>query len=111
MRGINRHRRQQKIEFALAVILYESAGRLIQLMQAQNANALLRKLRTQFLIPALILLTDKLVQLFRNQVALLEQRQAVGASLGVSVFDLLYQARDTHFEKFVQIVGADGKKF
>ena len=111
MRRIHRDRRQQQVEFPLAVLFDESAGARIQFVQAQNADAMLGQRRAQLVVPAVILVVHKLVGIARDHVALFDQRQTVGAGLGVSVFNLLHQPGHAHFEKLIQIAGGDGKKF
>ena len=61
MRRIHRHWCQQQIEFTFAVIFDERTGSVIQFMQREHPDAFFRKLRSQLIIPALVLLRDKLV--------------------------------------------------
>ncbi len=110
MRRIDRDRRQQQVEFLLAIIFDESPRPRIQFVQSQYANSMLVELRTQLVVPAAILVVDKLVSLAGDQVALFDQREAVGAGLGVAIFNLLHQAGYADFEKFVEIAGGDRKK-
>src|SRR6185503_6688582 len=61
VRRIDRHRGEQEVELAVTVFLNECTGILIELMQPEDANPLLRKRRPQLLVPALILLGNKIV--------------------------------------------------
>ena len=67
--------------------------------------------RTQIFVPALVLVVDELVSLSRNNVALLDQGEAVRPGFGVAVFDLLYQSGHADLEEFIEVAGGDGKKF
>src|SRR5260370_5988420 len=111
MRRIDRDWRQQQIEFAIAIVLDKGSCVVIQFMQPKYPDALLRKLRTQLIVPALILRGHKIVQFLRHEIAFFNQRQAVRTGLRISVLNLLYQARYSHFEKLVEIAAADGKEF
>ena len=79
-------------------------------MHAEHANAVLAERGTQLLVPAKVLILHELMGFAGKLVALLEQREAIGPGLAVAILDLLHQPRDSHFEKFVQVAGADGQK-
>ncbi len=112
MRRVHRHRRQQQVEFLLAILFDESAGAGIQFVQTQNADAMRRRAPgAASSFQQLILVVDELVSLAGNHIALLDQGEAVRPGFGVSVFDLLHQSGHAHFEEFIQVAGGDGKKF
>src|SRR2546425_1912828 len=66
--------------------------------------------RAQLLIPAAILIIDKIVGFARDQVALFNQSQAIGTGFGIAIFNLLDKAGDSNLKKFVEIAGSYGKK-
>jgi hypothetical protein len=110
MRRINRNRGKQQVQLALAVILHEGPRGFIEFVQAEDPDTLLRQLRAQLSVPALVLLSDEFMHFLGDCVPLFYQRQSIGAGFGVAIFHLLHQTGDPHFEKFVQIVGADREK-
>ena len=59
MRRIDRNRREQQIEFPVAIVLYKRPCVLVQFVQPENADSLLRKLGSQLVIPALVLFGNK----------------------------------------------------
>src|SRR5437868_5444061 len=79
-------------------------------MKPKHSDGLLRKLRAELLIPALILLSYELVNFVGNRIAFLNQGESIRASFGVAIFNLLLEASYSHFEKLVQIAGADREK-
>ena len=105
MRRIDRHRRQQRIQFLFAIVVDEAQRLRIQLVQAEHANSILAQRRTQARIPAVVLIVHEFVRQFAQQVALGRQRHAVGTGLVVAVFDLLHHGGHAHFEELVQIAG------
>src|SRR5207248_5478134 len=66
--------------------------------------------RAQLLIPAAVLIVNKLVGLARDQVALFDEGEAIGTRFGITIFDLLDKAGDSNLKKFVLVTGGDGKK-
>ena len=52
MRGIDRDRSQQRIELAFAIVVHKCACRVVQFVDSEDANSLLRQLRTQAVVPA-----------------------------------------------------------
>ena len=110
MRRIDGYRREQRVQFPFAVVADEIAGRLVQLIESQDADAVLRERRTELLVPAVRLRGDELVRLPRQFAALVLRRQAVGAGLGVAVFDPLQQAGHADLEELIQIAGGDGQE-
>ena len=70
----------------------------------------LRKLRNQVVIQNDVLLTDQLVRYVRNSLELLSWSQPIGSGLTRAVSDLLLQACDTDFEKFVEIRADDAQE-
>src|ERR1017187_6779467 len=54
-------RGKQRIELPLAVVVHEGQRRLIQFVDAEDANSLLRKFRPQALVPTGILFLDEVV--------------------------------------------------
>ncbi len=52
MRRIDRHRGEQRIKFPFAVIVHKGQRRVIQFIDAEHANSLLRQLWPQALVPA-----------------------------------------------------------
>src|ERR1700722_13532213 len=109
MSGIDRDRREQWIQLFLAVLVDKAASLRVQFVQAQNANAVLGKGRTQR-VPALVLVVDELVRKGRQGVALFGQGQTVGAGLVVAVLDLLHHGSHANLEKLIQITGGDSQK-
>src|SRR5207253_10129108 len=103
MRRIDGDWREQEVELSFAVILDKCTSSLVQFMQTKNADTFLRKLWTQFFVPALVLLSHEVVQFLGDQVPLFEEREPVRTGFGVTIFDLLNQARDPHLEEFVQV--------
>ena len=61
MCGIDRNRREQRIEFLLAIFIDEAARLRVQFVEAEHPNSLLRHRGPQS-IPALILIVDKLAR-------------------------------------------------
>ena len=111
MRRVHGDRREQRLEFPFAVVVHERQCRLIQFVDAEHANSLLRQFRPQALVPAGILLFDELVGRMVDQFALLDHGQPVGSGGIVAVFELLQQAADPNLEKFVEVAGGNGEKF
>jgi len=109
MGGIDCDRREQRVQLFLAVIVHEPSSLGIQLVQAQNANPMLGQSGAQC-IPALVLVIDELVTGTRKNVALLGERQTIGASLVVAVLDLLHHRRYPNLEELIQIAGRDSQK-
>src|SRR2546426_1225378 len=100
MRRIDGDWREQQVELSFAVILDKCTCSLVQFMQTKNADTLLRKLWTQFFVPALVLLSHEVVQFLGNQVPLFQEGESVRPGFGVTIFDLLHQSRDPNLEKF-----------
>ena len=111
MRRVHRNRGKQRIKLALAVVVHERHGRVIQFVDAEDANSLLRQFRPQAIIPAGILFFDELMGRVFDQLPLLHHGEAVGSRGVVAVFELLQQAADTDLKEFVQVAGGDGQKF
>src|SRR5580692_1170591 len=109
MGGIDRDRREQRIQLFLAVLVDEAASLRIQLVQAQDANAVLGQSRAQR-VPALVLVVNELVRKSRQGVAFFGQGQAVGPGLVVAVLDLLHHGSHANLEKLIQIAGGDSQK-
>jgi hypothetical protein len=107
---IHRHRREQRIQFFLAVLFDEGLCARIQLVQPEHANAMFRQPWPQVAVPAVVLIVDEVVRLPIDLVPLLHQSQAIGGAFVVPVFDLLHQGGDAHLEEFVQIAGRDRQK-
>ena len=110
MRRVDRHGREQRIQFAIAVVVDEGQGSLIQFVETEDANSLLREFRPQTLIPVGILFRDELVGGFLDQFPLLHHGEPVGGGGVVAVFDLLQQAADPDFKEFIQVAGGNGQK-
>jgi len=108
---INRDRREQWIKLPFTVIVDESQGLVVQLVDTQHANSLLCQFRPQALVPAGILLIHKFVGGAVNQLPLFHHRQSIGSGEVMPVFQLLQQTADPDLEKFIQIAGGDGQKF
>ena len=110
MSRVHRHRGEQRVEFPFAVIVRERQRRLIQFVNAQDSNSLLRQLRTQVVVPARILFFNELMSGVLDQLPLLRHGEAVGSSGVVTVFELLQQAANPDLKKFVQIAGGNGQE-
>jgi len=108
---VHRHRCEQEIEFPLTVFFDKRPRARIQLVQAKNPDSLGGERRPQIFVPALILVVHKFVGFTGNNVALLNQGEAVGPGFGVPIFNLLHQPSYTHLKKFIQVASGDGKKF
>jgi hypothetical protein len=52
MRRVHRDRSEQRVEFLFTVIVHELQCRLVQFVDAEDANSLLRQFRPQALVPA-----------------------------------------------------------
>ena len=104
---VHRDRGKQRIELPLAVVVHEGQRRLIQFVDAEDANSLLRQFRPQAFVPAGILFFDELVGCVFDQFPLLHHGEAVGSGGVVAVFQLLQQAAHPDFEEFVQIAGGN----
>src|SRR6266567_5679973 len=111
MRGTYGYRSQQRVQFAFAIFVDVSEHVVVQLVDTQDANALLRQLRPQLLIPTGVLFFDELVRQAVEQLPLLDHRQAVGRGGVIAVFQLLQEAADANFKKFIEIAGRDRQKF
>ncbi len=107
MRRIDRHWRQQRVEFFFAVFVDKAQGFGIQFVQSQHADSVLGERRTQAGVPAVILLVDELVGQLVQHIPFFGETQAVGTSLVVAVLDLLHHGGHTHFKEFVQVAGRD----
>ncbi len=110
MRRVHRHRRQQRVQFLLAVLVDEAQCLGVQFVQSQHANSVLGECGTQAGIPAVVLVVDEFVRQLVQHISFFSERQAVGTSLVVAVFNLLHHGGHTHFEELVQITGRDGEK-
>ena len=82
----------------------------MQLIHRQNPDPVLRKLRDQFFVPAFILISNKHVHCRRNLFELFARSVTVRADVLRAMLDLLQETGDPDFNKFVQIIGGDGKK-
>src|SRR4051794_30790529 len=80
-------------------------------MQSQNAYPMLGQSWSKLVIPAVVLLIDKLVGITRDDIALFQQCQIVGACLRISVFNLLNQTGHANFKELIQVAGCNGEKF
>ena len=76
----------------------------------EKADLVLLKLRNQVVIQNDVLLTDQLVRHVRNSLELLSWSQPIGSGLTRAVSNLLLQACDTDFEKFVEIRTDDAQE-
>ena len=110
MRRIHRHGSQQRVQFPLAVCLHKAHRLCVQFMQTEHANALLGERGTQFCIPAVILVVYELMGLLAQNVALFIERQAIGTSLVVAVFNLLQYGGDADFKEFIEIARRNGEE-
>jgi len=110
MRRVHRYGSEQRIELAGAVVVHERQPRLIQLVDAEDTNALLGQFRPQTLVPAGILFFDKIASRVFDELPLLQHSEPVGSSGVVAVFELLQQAAYPDLEELVQIAGRDGEK-
>ena len=110
MRRVNRHRRQQRVKFSLAIALHKAKRVRIEFVQSQHTNSVLRKGWTQLAIPAIILVVYKFMRQLVEQFALFRQGQAVGAGVVIAVLDLLHHRRHPHFKELVQVAGGNGEK-
>ena len=110
MGRIDRDGRQQRVNLLLEVILGKVAGLWVQLPPFQQANALLAQFGQQVLVPALVLVVHKAVDLGVQHGERLFGAQAVVAGLAVAVFDALHQAGLADFNVLVEIRGGDGQK-
>src|SRR5262249_26435819 len=110
MRRIDGHRSQQQIEFTLTIVLNKCAGIFVEFMKGQDPNTFLRKLWPELIVPGLILLGDKLVQVFGSKIALLDQRKSVWSGFAVPILNLLHHPGNAQFEKLVEVTGADGEE-
>jgi hypothetical protein len=111
VRGIDRDRGQQWVEFPLAISVHKAQRLIIQLVQAEHADSLIRERGTQACVPAVVLVLDKLVGQLGKNVSFGGERESVRSRFVVAVFDLLHHRGDADFEEFVEVAGADGKKF
>src|SRR5581483_8877517 len=111
MGGIYRDRRQQRIEFTLAVFFDKRSRLGIEFLQTEHPDPVLCHLRAQFVVPAAILLLDKFVGSGRNPLTFFQAGQAIRPRLGISVLDLLDQAGHADFEELIQVAGGDGEEF
>ena len=111
MRRVHGYRSEQRVKLAFAVVVHERHRRVIEFVDAEDANSLLCQFRPQSLVPAGILFFDELVRRFFDQFPLLHHSETVGSSGVVAVFELLQQAADPDLKEFVQVAGRDGQKF
>ena len=109
MAGIHRHRSEQRVQLLLAIFVDEAAGFGVQLVQGEHSNSVLGQRGAQR-IPALVLIINERVSKARQNLALLRQRQSIGAGFVVAVLDLLHHGGHANLEKLVQIVGGDGQE-
>src|SRR5438067_2544920 len=72
MGRIDGHGGEQQIKLTLAVLLYKGSRAEVQFVQAKHANSTVMHWRAQLLIPAAVLIVNKLVGLAPEQVALSE---------------------------------------
>src|ERR1700722_18543560 len=110
VRGIDRNRRQERIEFLLTILIYKTQRGGIQFVQGQHSNTARRQSRTQARVPAVILVVDKLVAQVSEKFALLHQRGAVGTGFVVAVFNLLHHGGNANFEELAEIAGGNREK-
>ncbi len=101
MGRIDGHGGEQQIKLTLAVFLYKGSRAEVQFVQAKHANSTVMHWRAQLLIPAAVLIVNKLVGLARDQVALFDEGEAIGTGFGITIFDLLDKAGDSNLKKFV----------
>ena len=110
MRRIDGDRREQRIQFPLAIFGHKDALLGGQIFHADNANAFARQFRPQRKIPAAILIAHEVVGEFGDQLRFLLRGAAVGTGRGLAVFNALNQATHADLEELVQIAGGDGQK-
>src|SRR5437879_3775251 len=67
--------------------------------------------RAQLLIPAAILIIDKIVGFARDQVALFNQSQAIGTGFGIAIFNLLDKAGDSNLKKLSKLLAVMERNF
>ncbi len=102
---------KQRIHFFLTVRVNKRFLFRIEIFQVKHADILTRQRRHQPLVPALVLLLDKLARLQRDQLTFLLRRKRVGTRINETFFNALQEAGDSNFKKFIQIAGRNGKEF
>ena len=79
MRGVNRDRREHGIDPPLVKSLGSERGLGVELGNRKDANGLLCERREDFVVPAIVLVTNENVHGFRNFGEFLFSGEAVGA--------------------------------
>ena len=110
MRRIDGDGGQQRIDFALEVVLGKGAGFVVELVPLQQADALLAQFGEQVLVPAVVLGVDKGVDFGGEDGQRLVGAQAVVARLAVAVFNALHEAGLADFDVFVEVGAGDGEE-
>src|SRR5947207_13262492 len=92
MGRIDGHGGEQQIKLTLAVFLYKGSRAEVQFVQAKHANSTVMHWRAQLLIPAAVLIVNKLVGVARDQVALFDEGECIVTGLGIDIFEFLVKA-------------------
>src|SRR5580700_8254295 len=101
---------QERVQFPFAIFVYKTQGLFIEFVQAQYANTVVRKIRTQARIPAVVLVVDEFMGQLRKHIPLCGERETIGTGLVIAVLDLLHHGSDPNFEELVEVAGGNREK-
>ena len=110
MRRVDRDRSQQRVDFALEVVLGELVGLVVQFIPFEQPDALLAQFGQQAIVPAGVLGVDKAVDFGGQRGQGFVGAQPVVARLAVAVFDALHEAGLADFDVFVEVAAGDGQE-
>ena len=110
MGGVDGDGGQQRIDFALEVVLGKGAGVVVELLPLEQADALLAQLGEQLVVPAAVLGVDKAVDFGGEDGEGFVGAQAVVARLAVAVFNALHEAGLADFDVLVEVGAGDGEE-
>ncbi len=102
--------RQQRVHFALKVLLGKVAGLGVQLLPLQQPHALLAQIWQQVFVPAAVLRVHKAVNFGGQRGEGFVGAQAVVARFAVAVLDALQEAGLADFHVLVEVGGGDGEE-
>ena len=110
MRRVDRQRRQHRVDLRAVIIFHPDQVRLLQLLQLQQADAVGRQGRRQFVPPAGILLLHHPPHPLDDGAEGFGTGQTVHRALHRLALDLLLQAGDADLEELIQVRADDAKE-
>ena len=111
MGRVDRDRGQQRVDFALKVVLSEIGGLLIEFIPLEQSYSLLAKGGQQLAVPAFVLSVDKAVDFGGKNLQRFVGAKSIVARLTITILNALHQTGLADLDVFIQVGAGDSEKF